>query len=73
VKATPVGPTSVRLASRSFWPGISLVKSVLSGEPVRGTWFNRTAEYRARLRGEDFEPRGSVLDGLGAAFPKLPE
>jgi REP element-mobilizing transposase RayT len=39
------------------WPGISLVKSVLSGEPVRGTWFNRTAEYRARLRGEDFEPR----------------
>jgi len=39
------------------WPGISLVKSVLSGEPVRGTWFNRTAEYRARLRGKDFEPR----------------
>jgi REP element-mobilizing transposase RayT len=39
------------------WPGISLVKSVLSGEPIRGTWFNRTAEYRARLRGEDFEPR----------------
>jgi len=39
------------------WPGISLVKSVLSGEPVRGTWFDRTAEYRAKLRGEDFEPR----------------
>ena len=39
------------------WPGISLVKSVLTGEPVRGTWFSRTAEYRARLRGEDFEPR----------------
>ncbi|HEX5719607.1 MAG TPA: transposase [Thermoanaerobaculia bacterium] len=39
------------------WPGISLMKSVLSGEPVRGTWFNHTAEYRARLRGEDFEPR----------------
>jgi hypothetical protein len=39
------------------WPGISLVRSVLSGDPVRGTWFNRTAEHRARLRGEDFEPR----------------
>ncbi len=39
------------------WPGISLAKSVLSGEPVRGTWFNRTAEHRARLRREDFEPR----------------
>ncbi|HVG10332.1 MAG TPA: transposase [Thermoanaerobaculia bacterium] len=39
------------------WPGISLVKSVLSGEPVRGTWFNRTTEHRAKLRGEDFDPR----------------
>ncbi|HEX5716801.1 MAG TPA: transposase, partial [Thermoanaerobaculia bacterium] len=39
------------------WPGISLVKNVLSGEPVRGAWFDRTAEHRAKLRGEDFEPR----------------
>ena len=39
------------------WPGISLVKSILSGEPVRGTWFDRTAEHRAKLRGEDFESR----------------
>ena len=39
------------------WPGISLVKNVLSGEPVRGTWFDRTAEHRAKLRGEDFESR----------------
>jgi REP element-mobilizing transposase RayT len=39
------------------WPGISLVKSVLSGEPVLGTWFNHTEEHKARLRGEDFEPR----------------
>jgi hypothetical protein len=34
-----------------------LAGSPLSGEPIRGTWFNRTAKYRARLRGEDFEPR----------------
>ena len=39
------------------WLGISLVKSLLTGGPVRGTWFSRTAEYRARLRGVDFEPR----------------
>ena len=39
------------------WPGIRLVKSVLGGESVRGTWFDRTAEHRAKLRGEDFEPR----------------
>ena len=44
------------------WPGISLVRSVLHGDPVRGTWFNRTAEHRARLRGEDFEPRRYATD-----------
>ena len=32
------------------WPGISMLKAVLEGEPIRGTWFNRTQEYRARLR-----------------------
>lgn len=39
------------------WPGISLAKNVLSGEPVRGTWFDRTEEHKAKLRREDFEPR----------------
>ena len=39
------------------WPGISLVKNVLSGGLVRGAWFNRTAEHQAKLRREDFEPR----------------
>jgi hypothetical protein len=37
------------------WPGISLVKSMLNGEPIRGSWFDRTEEHKARLRGEDFE------------------
>lgn len=32
------------------WPGISMLQGVLDGEPIRGTWFNRTQEYRARLR-----------------------
>ena len=31
--------------------------SLSSGEPVRGTWFDRTAEHRDKLRGEEFEPR----------------
>ena len=39
------------------WPGISVVRSLLRGEPIRGTWFDRTAEHRAKLRGEDVEPR----------------
>jgi REP element-mobilizing transposase RayT len=39
------------------WPGISLVKSALNGEPILGTWFDRTEEHKARLRREDFGPR----------------
>jgi REP element-mobilizing transposase RayT len=40
------------------WPGISMLKAVLDGEPIRGTWLNRTQEYRARLRrrNKDCEP-----------------
>jgi len=32
------------------WPGISMLGAVLEGKTIRGTWFNRTQEYRARLR-----------------------
>ena len=39
------------------WPGINLVRNVLSGQPVRGTWFDRTEEHKAKLRREDFGPR----------------
>ena len=30
-------------------------KEILAGEPLRGAWFNRTAEWAARRQGEDFE------------------
>jgi hypothetical protein len=40
-----------------LWPGINMIKALLDGEPIRGTWFDHTQEYRARLRGEAFEPR----------------
>jgi hypothetical protein len=30
------------------------VREILAGEPIQGTWFNRTQEYAARNRGEDF-------------------
>src|SRR5215218_8396875 len=53
------------------WPGISLVKSVLSGDPVRGTWFDRTEEHRARLRGETFEPRRHATEET-AELSQLP-
>ena len=37
------------------WPGVHAVKEILAGEPLRGTWFDRTAKWDARRRGEDPE------------------
>ena len=34
------------------WPGASSVDALLSGKPLPGLWFDRTSEYKARLRGE---------------------
>ena len=31
-----------------------MIAAVLDGKPLTGTWFDRTKEYAARLRGEDF-------------------
>jgi REP element-mobilizing transposase RayT len=34
------------------WPGASSTDALLTGRPLRGVWFDRTAEYNARRRGE---------------------
>jgi len=39
------------------WPGVHCVEALLSGEPLKGTWFDRTQEFAARNRGESFGPR----------------
>ena len=39
------------------WPGVHCAKSLLSGEPAVGTWFDQTQEYAARRRGEKFDRR----------------
>ena len=36
------------------WPGVHCIREILAGEPIRGLWFDRTQEYAARNRGEDF-------------------
>lgn len=36
------------------WPGVHSVREMLAGEPIRGLWFNRTAESAAKSRGETF-------------------
>ena len=36
------------------WPGAHCVNALTSGRPLRGLWFDRTREYAARSRGENF-------------------
>jgi len=36
------------------WPGVASVKARVSGEPLVGYWFNRTAESQARRQGKHF-------------------
>ena len=37
------------------WPGVHCAKSLLSGEPAVGYWFDQTQEFAARRRGEAFD------------------
>jgi hypothetical protein len=38
------------------WPGVHAIRPLLDGEPTQqGLWFDRTQEYAARRRGEEFE------------------
>jgi hypothetical protein len=37
------------------WPGVHAVRALLDDESVEGYWFDRTQEYDARRRGEEFE------------------
>jgi hypothetical protein len=39
------------------WPGPHCAHSLVTGEPPIGVWFDRTAERRARRRGEDVTER----------------
>lgn len=36
------------------WPGVHCAKPLLTGEPLRGFWFNRTKEYAARQKGQKY-------------------
>jgi hypothetical protein len=38
------------------WPGPNCVDALATGELLRGTWFNRSAEYTARQRGKSVLP-----------------
>jgi REP element-mobilizing transposase RayT len=38
------------------WPGVSSVRALTAGRSLQGTWYDRTAEYHARRRGEKVAP-----------------
>ena len=38
------------------WPGPNCVAALTTGELLRGSWFDRSAEYIARQRGESVLP-----------------
>ncbi len=42
------------VARAQDWPGVHSIREILAGEPIRGRWFDRTQEFAARNRGEDF-------------------
>ncbi|HYG64159.1 MAG TPA: transposase [Thermoanaerobaculia bacterium] len=39
------------------WPGAHAVNALLTGDPLEGVWYDRTQEYRYRLRGKEPAPR----------------
>ena len=42
------------IASPGDWPGAQCVDALTTGQPLEGLWFDRTREYAARARGEEF-------------------
>lgn len=44
------------VANAGFWPGPNCVAALTHGDLLRGTWFDRSAEYRARAVGKDIKP-----------------
>ena len=44
------------LGSPGLWPGPNCIAALTTGELLRGTWFDRSAEYLARQRGQTVFP-----------------
>ena len=53
------------------WPGVHCAAALLTGLPLEGHWFDRTAEYEARRRGESPSPT-EFADVEHVVFSPLP-
>jgi hypothetical protein len=49
------GPKEGLVERPRDWPGVHAAKALIEDAPLTGIWFNRTQEYAARNRGEDFD------------------
>jgi len=53
------------------WPGIHCAQALLDGTTLDGTWYERTAEYRARRRGLEL-PHDELTQRETVVFTQLP-
>jgi hypothetical protein len=44
------------VASAGSWPGPNCIAALTRGEILRGTWHDRTAEYKAKAAGKEIQP-----------------
>jgi len=44
------------VATAGSWPGPNCIAALTHGDILRGTWHDRSAEYRARAAGKDVKP-----------------
>lgn len=53
------------------WPGVHCALALCEGSRLQGTWFDRTAQYEARRRGEN-RPTADFATGEQVVFSPLP-
>jgi hypothetical protein len=41
---------------RQRWPDLHCIRQLADGEPLTGTWYDRTQQHHARRKGEDDDP-----------------
>ena len=54
-----------------LWPGVHCARSLMTGEPMRGTWFDQTSEWFARRAGHEVGPRDFATP-MEVTFDPLP-
>jgi len=57
--------------SPACWPGVNSVEALLTGKPLRGTWFDRSREFAARQRRKSPSPRAFATE-MEVALQPLP-